>query len=125
MCRAVRYRVLGAPLLSIVCHCATCRRATATPTVAWLTFARENFGYVAGVAASYASSPGVVRRFCAACGSALTYENTDSPETIDVTTLSLDDPHLYPPSREVWLDHKVAWQAIDERLALYPQGSTD
>jgi hypothetical protein len=125
LCRAVRYRVVGAPRLSIVCHCVTCRRATATPTVAWLTFARAHFSYTAGVAASYVSSPGVVRRFCATCGSALTYENQKDPETIDVTTVSLDDPQLYPPTREVWLEAKVNWQAVDERLALYPQGSTE
>ncbi len=124
MCRAVRYRVVGAPLLSLVCHCATCRRATATPTVAWVTFARTHFSYTAGDARCYCSSPGVVRRFCATCGSALTYESLNDPDTIDVTTGSLDDPHWYPPTREVWLEHRVAWQAIDERLALYPQGST-
>ncbi len=112
-------------MLSIVCHCTTCRRATSTPTVAWLTFARAQFSYRAGVAASYASSPGVVRRFCATCGSALTYENAKSPATIDVTTVSLDDPHSYPPTCEVWLEDKLRWQPIDERLALYPHGSTE
>jgi hypothetical protein len=124
LCGAVRYRVVGAPLSSIVCHCATCRRATATPTVAWLTFARTQFSYVTGEAQRYRSSPGVLRRFCALCGSALTYENDKDPQTLDVTTVSLDEPARYPPTREVWVEQRLPWQACDPRLVQYPQGST-
>jgi hypothetical protein len=78
---------------------------------------------LSGEARSYRSSPGVTRRFCAACGSALTYEATTSPETIDITTVSLDDPNLFPPTREVWLDHRLPWQVVDAARAHYPQDS--
>jgi len=37
LCGAVRYRMVGAPLSSAICHCASCRRASGAPTVAWLT----------------------------------------------------------------------------------------
>jgi len=124
LCGAVRYRVAGTPLASIICHCNTCRRASSAPTVAWVTVRRGQFAILSGSPCAFESSPGVTRRFCGICGSALTYENAQSPTTIDVTTLSLDDPNSFPPSEEVWLDHKVAWQITDASLGQYPTGSS-
>jgi hypothetical protein len=32
------------------------------------------------------------------------------PDTIDITTASLDYPDDYPPTEEVWLEHRLTWQ---------------
>jgi hypothetical protein len=116
--------VAGPPLSSIICHCTTCRRASGAPTVAWLTVNRAQFEILSGSPIAFQSSRGVTRRFCGACGSALSYENADSPTTIDVTTLSLDDPNRFPPTAEVWLQDKVSWQVIDGSVRQYPQGAS-
>lgn len=123
LCSAIRYRIRGAPLSTIICHCATCRRANAAPTVAWLTVDRTQFEMLSGHPSSYRSSPGVIRRFCGICGSQITYESATSPGTIDVTTASLDKPSIFPPSSEVWLEHKVPWQPINETLDQFLHGS--
>jgi hypothetical protein len=126
LCKAFRYRVAGIPLFSIICHCGTCRRASAAPSVAWVTFERHQVEFLAGSARtsrSYESSPGVVRSFCGTCGSAISYETDSSPSTIDLTTLSLDDPMAFPPTAEAWLEHRVAWEAVNLALDQYPQGS--
>jgi hypothetical protein len=123
LCGAVRYRIVGTPHSSVICHCISCRRASGAPTVAWLTLDRERFEALSGSARAFHSSPGVVRRFCAICGSALTYENSKSPATIDITTASLDDPNGFPPTAEVWLDHKLSWQAVDANLSQHREGS--
>lgn len=124
LCGAIRYRMAGAPLSSVICHCASCRRASGAPTVAWLTVSRGQFEILSGSPRAYQSSPGVTRQFCRTCGSALTYETAISPATIDVTTASLDDPNRFPPTDEVWLDHKVDWQITDASLGQYPTGSS-
>ncbi len=123
LCGAIRYRVAGTPLSSVVCHCKSCRRASGAPTVAWLTVDRERFDVLSGTARAFHSSRGVIRRFCADCGSALTYENSKSPATIDVSTASLDDPAAFPPTAEVWLDHRISWQAANANLSQHRQGS--
>jgi hypothetical protein len=123
-CAANRYRIHGAPRFSLVCHCFSCRRASAAPCVAWLTFERSQVTFTAGPAQSYRSSAGVVRRFCAKCGSQLTYENSSSPDTIDITTLSLDDPNRFPPTAEVWVEHRLAWQPSNGALAQHPEDSS-
>jgi hypothetical protein len=46
-----------------------------------------------------------------------------SPATIDITTASLDNPNLFPPSLETWLEHRLPWQSADQARAQYPRGS--
>jgi hypothetical protein len=123
LCGLVRYRITGEPSSSSLCHCFTCRRATGAPTVAWLTVERDQFAILLGSPRTFESSPGVLRRFCGGCGTALTYENTKNPLTIDITTLSLDDPNRFPPDDEVWLEHKVSWQITDASRGQYPGGT--
>jgi hypothetical protein len=123
LCSAIRFRISGEAIYSSVCHCATCRRASAAPAVAWLTFDRGQIEMLSGQPRIYRSSLGVVRQFCGTCGSQLSYENAATPTTIDITTASMDTPNLFPPTFEVWLEHRVSWQTADQSRAQYPRGS--
>jgi hypothetical protein len=123
LCRAVRYRVSAAPLSSVTCHCRSCRVAAGAPSVAWLTFDRASFQLLAGEPRSFASSAGVTRTFCGACGTPLTYATESRPTHIDVTTVSLDNPALFPPTREIWLEDRLPWEAVDASLEHSPRGS--
>jgi hypothetical protein len=120
LCSAIRFRLSGEPVFSSVCHCATCRRANAAATVAWLTYDRGQVDMLSGNPQSFRSSQGVVRQFCGACGSQLFYETISSPATIDITTASLDNPNLFPPTMEVWLEHRLSWQSADQNRRQYP-----
>ena len=124
-CGAVRYRMAGPVLSSAICHCESCRRASGAPSVAWVTVERKNFEIVKGTPVAYPSSPGVVRRFCGACGSPLTYETAKHPGSIDITTVTLDEPTHFPPTAEVWLDDRLAWQPSSPSLKQYRAGSID
>ena len=110
LCGAVRYRFTGTPSSSANCHCRSCRRASGAPVVAWITVRRSELSILTGIAAVFHSSPGVTRQFCGRCGTALTYHGDRHPDTIDITTASLDDPDAYPPKTEIWLDHRLDWQ---------------
>jgi hypothetical protein len=120
-CGAIRYRVAGAPVSSLICHCASCRRAGGAPSVAWLTFDRQAMEFIRGEPRSRRSSPDVVRRFCGVCGTGITYEHAADPDTIDVTTASMDDPTAFPPTREVWVEEKLWWEAFNNALDQYPR----
>jgi hypothetical protein len=123
LCTAVRYRVHGAPHSSIICHCVSCRRASAAATVAWITVERAAFELVRGEVRFYKSSPGVTRGFCGACGSQITYENASNPNSLDVTTASLDDPNAFAPNQEVWLEDKIRWQPVNPTLQQHRRGN--
>jgi hypothetical protein len=123
LCSAIRFRISGEPIFSSICHCASCRRASAAPTVAWVTFDRGQVEILSGRPRVYRSSQGVIRQFCGTCGSQLLYENVASPATIDITTASLDNPNLFPPSLETWLEHRLPWQSADQARTQYPRST--
>src|SRR5262245_41313341 len=89
VCGAVRYRVTGRPANTMVCHCRTCRRVAASPVVAWVTFPSAQFEWLQGIPSSFRSSAPVRRTFCGACGTQLTYQHDDAPDSVDITTCSL------------------------------------
>jgi len=91
--------------------------------VAWLTFDRGQVEILSGQPRIYRSSQGVVRQFCTVCGSQISYESVERPSTIDLTTASLDNPNLFPPTLEVWLEHRVSWQSADQSRAQHPRGT--
>jgi len=121
ICCAIRYRVTGKPTNSMVCHCRTCRRVAASPVVAWVTFPTAQFRLLQGHPSEFRSAQPVRRTFCAACGTPLTYEIGDSVGFIDVTTCSLDDPELFPPTHHSWLSHELSWVRFGDGLPTFQE----
>jgi hypothetical protein len=44
-------------------------------------------------------------------------------DTIDVTIATLDRPEQYPPTREIWIEHKVSWVTLNPNLRHYRRTS--
>ena len=124
-CGAIRYRVKGKPSNTMICHCRTCRRVAAAPALAWITLAKNQFELIRGRPSEFRSSDPVCRTFCAGCGTPLTYEHRRSPETIDVTTCSLDDPQAFPPTHHSWLSHDLTWVRFGDGLPTFRESRTD
>jgi hypothetical protein len=122
LCGAVRYAIREAPRVGALCHCRSCRLAAAAPSVAWTVVAEPAFAFTSGEPARFASSPGVERTFCPACGTALTYRNEGRPE-VDVTTASLDAPEACPPSKEIFVAERIAWEAANPDLPQFAGSS--
>ncbi|TMH05076.1 MAG: GFA family protein, partial [Betaproteobacteria bacterium] len=74
---------------------------------------------------AFRSSPPVLRTFCGKCGTPLTYQHDDSLSTIDVTTSTLDSPERFAPTREIWIEHKLSWEALNGSLEHFPRGSAE
>jgi hypothetical protein len=115
-CGAVRYEADSACSNTMVCHCQSCRRVAAAPVVAWATFPSAGFRFTKGKPSEFRSTPPVVRTFCAACGTPLTYRHAKQPATLDITTCSLDEPERFPPAHHSWLSHDLAWVQFGDGL---------
>ena len=122
LCGRVRYRISRAPVSAGICHCRSCRLPAGAESVAWATVPRDGVA-LTGPVTVYASSPGIRRGFCPTCGSALTYD--DGGATIDVVLATLDDPEAIRPEREIWLEHRISWNALDPDLPGFPRGAAD
>ena len=123
LCRAVRYRIRGEPLVSGTCQCRSCRKASAAPIVPWIVLDSENFSFTAGQPVEFNSSPSVTRTFCGRCGTPLTFWTTGYRGTIDVTTCSLDDPEAFPPVGHQWTSHKLGWVKLADGLPCFEEGA--
>lgn len=84
-----------------LCHCQSCRRATGGVSVAWAVFNRGNVEILSGALQEYQSSPGKYWNHCPACGSLINYRRESRPDRLDITTATLDEPALFPPTVEI------------------------
>jgi hypothetical protein len=76
---------------------------------------------VSGTPTRYRSSAKVLRTFCGACGTPLTYAHDDFPTGVDVTVCSLDDPEGFPPADHTWVSHRLRWLRADDHLPALPE----
>jgi hypothetical protein len=120
LCGAVRYRIEGEVMGSMICHCRTCRRASGTPVVAALSVERDALS-IAGETVAFQSSPKVTRRFCGVCGTGLFYEHGDEPEEVAVNTCTLDEPEAFPPTHHSWLSHDLSWIRFSDDLPSFAE----
>lgn len=122
LCRQIRYHITLPPIVQGICHCKTCQHAAGAESVGWAVNKDDGFAFVKGQPRLYNSSTGVERTFCGTCGSTLTYRK--SPDTIDVTLATLDDPEALPPTSETWCEHRRSWNSLNPALAHYDQRTT-
>lgn len=116
LCGAIRYEA-HEPFVSVsICHCRSCRLASGAPTVSWFVLPLHQFRWLQGQPKLFASSPPVNRGFCGECGTQLSYQHTDAPQEIEITTLSLDEPGSVRPTREIWVSERVSWVPVDPAL---------
>jgi len=123
LCGAVRYAIAGQPLARSSCHCRSCRLGAGASPVAWIVVNAGDFAFTLGEPKRYESSPGVERTFCGTCGTSFTYRRLDEPATIDVTTCTLDAPDAFAPTKEIWLEDRVAWAQVSPDLPHFPRTS--
>jgi len=120
-CGAVRYQAKGTPFHETSCHCEICRRTSGAPMVAWFSIPKTGFRLVAGEPTRFRSTAFGTRSFCPQCGTQLTFENDNSPDEIDVTISSLDDPDQLPPKDHTYVRSRLQWVKLADRLPQYEE----
>ena len=118
-CGAIRYETTETPFNETNCHCSICRRTTGAPFVAWFSMPRSGFRFVRGAPMPFRSSAKGTRSFCPSCGTQLTFEHDDTPDELDVTTCSLDDPGRLPPRDHTRTSSKLSWLRLGDGLPEY------
>jgi hypothetical protein len=120
-CGDIRYEADGETFHRTNCHCATCRRTTGAPFVAWFSVARTGFRFTQGYPTRFKSSSHGTRTFCPRCGSQLTFSSEDAQDEIDVTTCTLDNPEEVPPTDHTFTGSQLAWVQLADGLPRYAQ----
>lgn len=128
LCGDIAYEIEGKPLWLAYCHCASCRRQTASPVTLFFGANRQSVTWLHGEPAVYNSSPGVSRSFCALCGTPICYSSSDRPDEIDFYHGTLARPESLSPAdmdsgRHVYVGEQIAWFEIFDSLPRYHAGS--
>lgn len=116
-CGAVRYRVEGPVVDAGVCHCRMCQKAGGNFGMAY--FRAPELIFTRGTPAAFESSPGVMRGFCAQCGTPLTMRGGDG--YYDMTVGSLDHPDDLPPMKsQIGMESQCNWFRDLANVPAYP-----
>jgi len=115
-CGAVRYVCDTKPLWQGHCHCESCRRATASGFTSYFGMQDGHWRWTGVLPASDASSPGVMRSFCATCGTPMSYHSERYPHETHFFAATLDDPASYAPSAHYHSDEMLPWVHLADDL---------
>lgn len=116
LCGSVTYAFDGPPNWQVHCHCQSCRRATASPFTSYFGISNGKWHWSGIPPATYASSPGVKRSFCAACGTPMAYQSSDRPQEIDFYAATLTDPAAFSAECHVHWNERLPWPALADDL---------
>lgn len=121
LCGQVRWRATAAPANVRVCHCRLCQLATGGPFFARAIFLAADFAW-SGKTTGWNSSPRLVRRSCARCGTPMFAEPNDPPARIGVSIVTADDRHALTPEVHIWVSGKADWLSLEDGLPQYAEG---
>lgn len=119
MCGSVRFRAKGPPSWVAICNCGSCRSATGGVLNAAAGFPKSIVAFTGKAPSIYASSPGVLRSFCAICGTSLAYQNEQWPEDIHLFVGAFDQPEKLNPNFHIFANDRVSWLRLSDDLPRY------
>ena len=106
MCGAKRFTAEVGEEKAYLCHCRMCQRATGNVSIAMVVLPTATISWN-GEPNWYRSSAIAERPFCATCGTSLGFRYLDSPEKMDLTVASFDDPSVFKPHGFLTRDSRI------------------
>ena len=115
LCGQLRFEAQGSPRWVAYCHCASCRRHTASPVACFVNF-RLDAVHFSGERALYQSSPGVTRSHCANCGTPIAYQTSRRGDEIDLYLNAFAEPQGFQPQVHVFYAEHLPWFDVRDEL---------
>ena len=115
-CGALRYRSTAPPVECGYCHCRDCQLLSGAPAVTWASFPVQGFEYTRGQPRIYKSSDHARREFCEVCGSEIAFRETREAETVDVASMTLDEPEQCAPDMHIFVRSRISWFDVTDDL---------
>jgi hypothetical protein len=119
LCKAVRYRITAAPLVTRLCWCRVCQyiaAGNATVNTCFPTNAITVEGELTDYFLIAESGNRMHRRFCPKCGTHLFSAAESRPQLVFVRAGTLDDPQIAKPAMTIWVASAPGWACIDSNI---------
>jgi hypothetical protein len=124
LCKAVRYRIGAAPIVTRLCWCRVCQYFAAGNATVNVCFPSEAITVTGSLSdyVSIADSGNIMhRRFCPICGTPLFSAAESRSHLVFVRAGTLDDSKLVVPAMTIWTSSAPIWACIDERIPTVAQ----
>lgn len=115
-CGMVRISADQAPQTVTYCHCADCKRVTASPLPTFAAFGEGDVTLTPQIKAAKPVNPGVTRQFCPDCGSQLTARFDYLPGQVYVPLGVLDQAEALAPRLHCHAHNALSWLQLDDGL---------
>jgi len=115
-CGATTISATQLPQTIAYCHCSDCRRATGAPVAVFAAFDETAVTFTPNDGRKVTANPGVVRTFCAACGSPLAGRYEYLPGQVYIAVGVLDQAGDLAPQLHAHASQRLAWLHIDDDL---------
>jgi hypothetical protein len=124
LCGAVRYRAAAAPLISVKCYCADCRRTSGTGHAAHVVMpasAVEVTGTVNTYSNTADSGSKITRAFCPTCGTIVYSLNSSKTGLTMLRASTLDDVGQINPQFSLYATRAPAWDPVSPSLPAFDE----
>jgi hypothetical protein len=119
LCKAVRYRISGTPIVTRVCWCRLCQylgAGSATVNTCFPSSAVSCSGELRDFRSVADSGNVMHRRFCPQCGTHVFSEAEARPHLTFVRSGTLDDREIAKPATTIWTSQAPSWACIDTAI---------
>jgi len=124
LCGAVRYRATAAPLVTVKCYCADCRRTSGTGHAAHVVMPASAVA-VEGIVATYSNAADsghtISRAFCPTCGTIVYSVNSSKAGLTMLRASTLDDVSQISPQFSLYATRAPAWDPVSPQLPAFAE----
>jgi hypothetical protein len=119
LCKAVRYSISAAPIVTRICWCRLCQYVGAGGATVNACFASDALS-VSGELRDYSSvadSGNVMHRsFCPICGTPMFSAAESRPHLVFVRSGTLDNREIVKPAVTIWSSQAPSWACLDATI---------
>ncbi len=112
LCRAIQYEIDKEPTSSATCYCRVCQYIAGGAPSHSVLFHKSDVTIQGKPTAYWMKSEegnSVARHFCEKCGTPLFSESEARSDYISIKVGSLDDPSIFKPSLNIWVESAQPW----------------
>ncbi len=113
LCGAVRFRVVGDPIVAGVCYCRDCQYVAGGAGACGMMYPADAVTVTKGETRAFVSKAEsgaeVSREFCPACGVHLFSHNSAQPQFNSVKIGVMDDPSWFRSQGSIWTSSAQPW----------------
>jgi|ERR1700761_2845096 hypothetical protein len=115
-CGKIAAEIFGNPFWVCYDHDDDCRRAIGSPLTIWVGVRPRDFSLTKGTLKSFSKTEGVVRTFCPACGTSISYFDRALPDELYVTIGFFDHPERFRPEAHAYWGLRLPWVEFADSL---------